>query len=265
MMAFGEFPTGIRVTNPQVLEGFFPFKIASVVLIFDPRGIGANRTTATSPDPELATSRKFSVGVRAMASGLRPTCTEPNRRPSLTLKIETASDPKLATYSSALSEVTKPRTGLSPIRKVPPTSFAVVSITETEEESKLLTTSSPPSGVSARWMGVFPISSNESNFACFRSTAATCPEPGQATNALEESGTMAMSWGCWQTVTVARTCNAWASRIKTVLQLQLETTTVFPPVETGARPGEAPTLTLLITVRLSRSMIDTFADPEFAT
>ena len=44
-----------------------------------------------------------------------------------------------------------------------------------------------------------------------RAMEATCEDPEQATNALLESGRIAMSSGCWQMGSVARTRSALAS------------------------------------------------------
>ncbi len=94
---------------------------------------------------------------------------------------------------------------------------------------------------------------------------ATCDEPEHATNALLESGRMAMSSGCWHTGKVARTRSSFASIRETVLSPRFDTTTVAPSRETRASPGEEPTRTLPSTARFSRSITETLADPEFAT
>ena len=94
---------------------------------------------------------------------------------------------------------------------------------------------------------------------------ATWDEPEQATNALLESGSMAMSSGCWHTGSVARTRNPPASIRETLLSPRFETTTVEPSGETRASPGAEPTLTLPSTSRFSRSITLTFDEPELAT
>ena len=76
---------------------------------------------------------------------------------------------------------------------------------------------------------------------------------------------IAISSGCWQTGIVARTRNDFASIRDTVLSPRLLTTIVDPSGEIRASPGAAPTLTLPITSRFSRSMTLTSDDPELAT
>src|SRR5229473_8105221 len=94
---------------------------------------------------------------------------------------------------------------------------------------------------------------------------ATCPELEHATNALLESGRIAMSSGWRQTGSVARTRSRLASIRETVLSPRLLTTTVAPSGETRARPGDMPTRTLPTTLRFSKSITETFAEPELAT
>jgi hypothetical protein len=74
-----------------------------------------------------------------------------------------------------------------------------------------------------------------------------------------------MSSGWWQTGSVARTLNCRASMSDTVSSPRFETTTVDPSGETLASPGAAPTRTLPSTMRCSRSITLTLAEPELAT
>src|SRR6266542_511210 len=131
-------------------------------------------------------------------------------------------------------------------------------------ESKLQTISSPPSGFSARFTGVLPTSRRASSLSDFKSIEATCAEPEHAMNALLLSGRMATSSGWWQIGTVLRTEKVRASIRETESLARLLTTTVFPSGETLASPGESPTRTVAITLRWSRSMTETLADPELA-
>src|ERR1051325_7466196 len=94
---------------------------------------------------------------------------------------------------------------------------------------------------------------------------ATCDDPEHETKALLESGRIAISSGCRQTGRVARTRNALASITETELSPRLETSTVEPSGETRANPGEEPTRTWPIAIRLSRSITLTLDEPELAT
>jgi len=76
---------------------------------------------------------------------------------------------------------------------------------------------------------------------------------------------MAMSSGCRQTGNVDRTRNNFVSYHRDRMSPRFDTITVAPSGETRASPGAEPTRTLPSTVRFSRSMTETFADPEFAT
>src|SRR6202158_4870782 len=91
--------------------------------------------------------------------------------------------------------------------------------------SKLKATSSPPSGFSARLTGDFPTSRSASSLSFFKSMLATWPDPEQETNALLESGRMAMSSGWMQMAMAERTARRAVSMMETVLSARLLTTT----------------------------------------
>src|ERR1039457_6756784 len=89
--------------------------------------------------------------------------------------------------------------------------------------SKLKATSSPPSGFNARLTGDCPTSRRASNLSLcasffwvsfLRAMLATCPDPGQETNAFVESGMMAMSSGWMQIVMAERTASRPAIQIE---------------------------------------------------
>src|SRR5207302_7914962 len=108
-------------------------------------------------------------------------------------------------------------------------------------------------------------SSTAISLSFFKSIDATCAEPEQAMKALLLSGRMAMSVGCLQIGIVLRTASFCASMSDAELSPRLLTTTVAPSGETRASPGALPTLTVEMTLRAARSMMETFDDAEFAT
>src|SRR5664279_4561715 len=111
------------------------------------------------------------------------------------------------------------------------------------------------------------MSRNAGRRSVLRSMDATWFDPGQETNTWLLSGRITRSCGWAQTESVLRTVSFCVSMSDTVLSARLLTETTRPSGETLASPGELPTGMVAITARLSlsRSITETFDDPELAT